>query len=191
MGEREKNEISRLYDLIEDLDTAMMTTRRADGKLVSRPMANQDWASGADLWFVTEKDSDKVREIQADPNINLAYYKDRTREWVSVTGTARIVEDRSKIRVLYKPDWKAWFSEDGLPDDKRAGTPEDPRMVLIGVRAELATWMTVNKPQPLVLLDLVKGMVTGKEPNIGDVHSVDLGSTGGAPPRKGPPERSS
>jgi len=187
MGEREKNEISRLYDLIEDLDTAMMTTRRADGKLVSRPMANQDWASGADLWFVTEKDSDKVREIQADPNVNLAYYKDRTREWVSVTGTARIVDDRSKIRVLYKPDWKAWFSEDGLPEDKRAGTAEDPRMVLIGVRAELATWMTVNKPQPLVLLDLVKGMVTGKEPNIGDVHSVDLGSTGGSAPRKGPP----
>jgi len=191
MGEREKNEISRLYDLIEDLDTAMMTTRRPDGKLVSRPMANQDWASGADLWFVTEKDSDKVREIQADPNVNLAYYKDRTREWVSVTGTARIVDDRAKIRVLYKPDWKAWFSEEGLPHDKRAGTPEDPRMVLIGVRAELATWMTVNKPQPLVLLDLIKGMMTGKEPNIGDVHSVDLGSTGGAPPRKGPPGTSS
>ena len=108
-----------------------------------------------------------------------------------MTGTARIVDDRAKIRVLYKPDWKAWFSEDGLPDDKRAGTPDDPRMVLIGVRAELATWMTVNKPQPLILLDLVKGMVTGKEPNIGDVHSVDLSSTGGAPPRKGPPETGS
>ncbi len=29
------------YRLIEDIDTAMFTTRRRDGRLVSRPMANQ------------------------------------------------------------------------------------------------------------------------------------------------------
>jgi general stress protein 26 len=28
-----------LYTLIEDIETAMLTTRRADGHLVSRPMA--------------------------------------------------------------------------------------------------------------------------------------------------------
>ena len=172
MAER-KSEIEQLYGLIEDLDTAMLTTRREDGKLVSRPMANQERAAGADLWFVTEKGSEKIREIRHDPHVNLSYYKDRTREWVSVAGTARIVEDRAKIRELYKPDWKIWFAEEGLPGDKRAGTAEDPRMVLIGVQAELATWMTLNKPQPLVLLEMVKGAVTGKDPNIGDMHHAE------------------
>ena len=169
----QKSQIEQLYGLIEDLDTAMLTTRREDGRLVSRPMANQERVGGADLWFVTEKDSDKVREIRHDPNVNLAYYKDRTREWVSVAGTASIVEDRAKIRELYKPDWKIWFAQDGLPGDERAGTADDPRMVLIGVRAEVATWMTLNKPQPLVLLEIVKGAVTGKDPNLGDMHHAE------------------
>jgi len=168
-----ESEIEQLYGLIKDLDTAMLTTRREDGKLVSRPMANQDRAEGADLWFVTEKESDKIREIRHDPNVNLAYYKDRTREWVSVAGTARIVEDRAKIRELYKPDWKIWFAEEGLPGDKRAGTADDPRMVLIGVRAEVATWMALNKPQPLVLLEMARGAVTGKDPDIGDMHHAE------------------
>jgi len=43
-------ELQKFYDLIEDLDTAMMTTRRSDGHLRSRAMANQKQASGADLW---------------------------------------------------------------------------------------------------------------------------------------------
>ncbi|HEY6146640.1 MAG TPA: pyridoxamine 5'-phosphate oxidase family protein [Thermoanaerobaculia bacterium] len=183
----QNTEIEKLYGLIEDLDTAMLTTRREDGRLVSRPMANQSRAAGADLWFVTEKTSDKVHEIANDPHVNLAYYKDRTREWVSVAGTARLVEDRAKIRELYRPDWKIWFSKDGLPGDERAGTAEDPRMVLIGVRAELATWMTVNKPQPLVLLEIVKGAVTGKEPRLGDMHHAE-GAALHSGPRK--PEKS-
>jgi general stress protein 26 len=45
--------LEKLHDLIDDIETAMFTTRRADGRLVSRPMATQKRASGADLWFVT------------------------------------------------------------------------------------------------------------------------------------------
>ncbi|MDB4870708.1 MAG: pyridoxamine 5-phosphate oxidase-related FMN-binding protein, partial [Gemmatimonadales bacterium] len=45
--------IDELYDLIEGIETAMFTTRRADGLLVSRPMATQERIEGADLFFVT------------------------------------------------------------------------------------------------------------------------------------------
>ena len=38
-----------LYELIDGIDTVMMTTRRPDGQLVSRAMATQDPADGADL----------------------------------------------------------------------------------------------------------------------------------------------
>lgn len=37
-----------------------MTTRRADGHLVSRPMALQKKEPGADFWFVTARDDAKV-----------------------------------------------------------------------------------------------------------------------------------
>ena len=48
-------------------------------------MANQKRAAGADLWFVTAEGAGKLRDIEADPHVNLSYYKDRTREWISVS----------------------------------------------------------------------------------------------------------
>src|SRR3954468_21540943 len=94
---RMRKELKKLYEMIEELDTAMLTTRRADGHLVSRAMANQKHAPGADLWFVTTEASGKLDDLAADPHINLAYYKDRTREWVSVAGLAKVSRDRDTI----------------------------------------------------------------------------------------------
>ena len=45
-------QLDELYDLIQQIKTAMFTTRRADGRLVSRPMATQKRDPIADLWFV-------------------------------------------------------------------------------------------------------------------------------------------
>ncbi len=73
--------------------------------------------------------------------MNLAYYNNKSREWVSVSGTARIVTDRDLIRTLYKPDWKAWFGDEG---GDRNGGPNDPRLVLIEVEAHEVTYLKSN-----------------------------------------------
>jgi general stress protein 26 len=164
-----KTELEQLYGLIEDIDTAMMTTRRRDGHLRSRAMANQKQAAGADLWFVTADDSAKIADLTHDPHLNLSYYRDSNREWVSVSGVATISQDRAKIRELYQPDWKVWFAEDG---DPRHGTPDDPRMALIGVTVHAAEFLEVNKPRPLLLFEFVKGWLKGEEPDIGEMHEL-------------------
>ena len=168
--ERKRGSREELWELVDGIETAMMTTRRRDGMLVSRPMATQKRASGADFWFVT-LDGPKVREIEGDPKVNLSYYRDRTREWVSVSGVAEISKDRVKIRELYAPDWKVWFPDEG---GKKDGGPEDPRMVLIGVHARSAQYMTVDKPQPVVFFEFLKGMVTGKAPEFGEVKKISM-----------------
>lgn len=164
-----EEKLQRLYDLIDEIETAMFTTRRPDGHLVSRPMAVQKRAAGADLWFVTMRGSHKLDEIANDDHVNLSFYKDRTREWVSASGRARIVEDRAKIRELYAPDWRAWFGDEGGAND---GSPDDPRMILVGVDIDMAMFMEVNKPQPIVLFEVVKGMITGKAPDVGKVERI-------------------
>lgn len=161
--------MEKLHEQIEDMEIAMMTTRRADGHLESRAMATQRRAAGADLWFVSRDDTAKLRDIEADPHVNLAYYKDRTREWVSVSGLAKVSRDRAKIRELYAPDWKMWFGEEG---DPRHGTPDDPRIVLIGIDVHAAVFFEMDKPQPVVLFELVKGWVTGEEPDLGETHRI-------------------
>ena len=168
-----KKELTDLYKMIDELDTAMLTTRRRDGHMVSRAMANQTHAPGADLWFVTMDGAGKLNDLAADPHVNLAYYKDRTREWVSVAGLAKVSRDRAIIRQLYAPDWKIWFAEQG---DPRHGTPDDPRMVLIGVDVHSAVYLEVNKPQPVVLFEIAKGWITGTEPEIGEMNTVEPGA---------------
>lgn len=54
-------------------------------------------------------------------------------------------------------------------------------MVLIGVNVQSAVYMKVDKPRPLVLFEVVEGVITKRAPDIGDVHHVsggDLPATG-------------
>ena len=157
-----KPELKQLYEMVEEVEVAMMTTRRPDGHLESRPMATQKRASGADLWFVAAEGSGKTRDIAADPHVNLAYYKDRTREWVSVSGIATLSRDRGTIHEL--------FADEG---DPRHGTPDDPRLVLIGVDVHAASFLELDRPQPVVLFEVVKGWVTGDTPDVGEVQRVE------------------
>ncbi len=161
-----------LYDLIEGMEIAMFTTRRPDGQLVSRPMATQTQAEGTDLWFVTDVESHKLDELDNDPHVNLAYYRDRTREWVSVSGTATITQDRRLIHELYRPDWKAWFGDEG---GKRDGGPDDPRLTLIFVDADSVVYMKNDKPRPVILFQVLKGMVTGSRVDVGEVRHIGGG----------------
>jgi general stress protein 26 len=159
--------LEELYELIDGIDTVMMTTRRPDGQLVSRAMATQDRADGADLWFVTDTSSDKLDELAADPHVNLSYFRERTREWVSVSGTARISRDRAKIEELWAPDWRMWFGDEG---GERNGKPGDPRMALIAVDAETVVYTKKEKSTPVVLFEMARGMITGNPPD--DTYSV-------------------
>jgi general stress protein 26 len=163
------SDLERFYGLVEDLDVAMMTTRRADGHLRSRAMANQERASGADLWFVAAEDSNKIADLANDPHLNLSYYRDSKAEWVSVSGTAEVTRDRAKIDELYKPDWKMWFNENG---DERSGTKDDPRIVLIGVTIHAAEFLEIDKPMPVLLFELAKGFVTGTQPDIEETQKL-------------------
>ena len=164
-----KPELDKFYRLIDEIEIAMLTTRRPDGHLESRAMANQKRAAGADLWFVTGERSDKLRDIAHDPHVNLAYYKAGSYEWVSASGIATLSRDRAKIGELYAPDWKAWFGQEG---DPRHGTADDPRIVLIGVRVHAAVFLEVNKPKPVVLFELAKGWLTGARVEAGETHEL-------------------
>ena len=164
-----ENTLQTFYDLVDDIEIAMMTTRRRDGHLRSRAMANQKRAPGADLWFVTATGAAKLDDIANDPHVNLAYYKESSREWISVSGMATVSRDRETIRQLYAPDWRMWFGAEG---DPRHGTADDPRIVLVGIRVHAAEFLEVNKPKPVVLFELVKGWLTGSEPELGEMHEL-------------------
>jgi len=160
----QEKKVEDFYDLIDGIEIAMLTTRLGDGALVSRPMATQKRREGVDLWFVTSTETHKVEEIEREPHINLGYYKDA--EWVSVSGRATLVRDRALIRQLYQPDWRAWFGDEG---GERDGGPDDPRLVLIVVKVESATYFKRTQSRPVMWLNVMKSVITGDPPDIGEV----------------------
>jgi general stress protein 26 len=164
-----EKKLDDLYKLIDGIETAMFTTRRQDGSLVSRAMQTQRRTAGIDLWFMTNWNAEKLDEIALDPHVNLSYYRDRTREWVSVSGRAIISRDRNLIRGLYQPDWKAWLGDEGGAND---GSAEDPRIALILVTADSVTYSKKDRPMPVVLFNLVKGMITGEPPKVADLREL-------------------
>ena len=152
------------------IQVAMFTTRRQDGRLVSRPMATQTQAEGADLWFVTDRETHKHRRSRARPSRSTWPTTATAAASGSRSAVSRgNVNDRKLIRDLYRPDWKMWFGDEG---GERNGGPDDPRLALIMVEVESVTYMKVDKPKPVVLFELAKGFLTGTQPEIADVREV-------------------
>ena len=154
-----EKKLDDLYKLIDGIETAMITTRRADGHLVSRAMQTQRRTTGTDLWFMTNAESEKFEEIAQRP----------ARQRLVLQGShARVGQrerprdprrDRDLIDSLYKPDWKAWLGDTG--DGKRDGGPHDPRIALILVEADSVVYSKNDRPTPIVLFQIVKAMITG------------------------------
>jgi general stress protein 26 len=165
-----EKKLDDLYTLIDGIEVAQFTTRRADGHLVSRPMQVQRRTAGADLWFMTNGESHKLEELATDPHVNCAFYKDRTREWVSVSGTAVLSRDKRLIHDLYQPDWRAWLGDEG---GERDGGPDDPRITLVLIDAHSVIYSKKDRPAPVQLFELAKGIVTGSTPKMSDVRSLD------------------
>ena len=167
-----EKKLEELDRLIEGIETAMFTTRRQDGHLVSRPMATQERIKEADIWFVTDGDTNKLDELALDPHVCCSYYNNKTREWVSVSGIARISRDRKRIKALYKPDWKIWFGDEG---GARDGSADDPRLTLIFVDADSVVYMKNDKSRPVILWEVLKGIVTKSQPDLGETRHISGG----------------
>ena len=116
----------KIAKLIKDIDICMFVTR-ADGAVRGRPMSNNGKVEfDGDSWFFSYRDTPKVEEIEADPNVQLAYIATEKGTWISVEGTAQVVEDDARKRKLWDKQLEAWF-KDG---------PEDDNVVLLKVSAE-------------------------------------------------------
>lgn len=101
----------KITDLVSRADSAMLTTMATDGTHVSRPMAVQESEFDGDLWFFTDTDSDKVRQIEANPQVNVSLANEKKNEWTSFSGAAVIVHDRQKIEELWSKPLETWFPD--------------------------------------------------------------------------------
>jgi general stress protein 26 len=159
-GQQEQQQ--KVRDLIKDTGTAMLTSVDPDGRLVSKPMATQDVDFDGEVWFIAERHSEKVRNLQHDPRVNVAYASNDA--WVSLSGSAEVVDDEAKLAELWNTFTDAWLE----------GGPENPENILIKVTGESAEYWDTPGGKVTQVANLVKAKVTGRRFE-GDNESVDLG----------------
>lgn len=153
---------AKVQELIKDIRTCMLSTVGADGTIVSRPMAAQTVEFDGDLWFFAARDSAKAQEIERNPRVNAAFAGSSS--WVSVAGTAQLVDDAAKVRELWNPVVEAWF-----PDG-----PDDPDVVLVRVDADTAEYWDSPGGRVASVISLVKSKVTGEPYDGGENETVRL-----------------
>jgi len=158
-----RHERELLWKLIKDIRFAMFTTRHDDGHLHSRPMTTQNPGLDADesLWFFMSKKGDPVEELKADPIVNVVYADPSKDTYVSISGSAAMIEDAAKKEQLWSKLAAAWFP----------GGPGDPDLALVQVRIAHAHYWDVKESKLVQLFAMAKAAVTGKPP-------VDLGEHG-------------
>ena len=160
-----RKSIRQIADLLEKIDTAMLTTVGPDGFLVSRPLSTRASSfDGKRVWFFTEADSPKVAEIARHPKVNLAYASSDRNTYVSLAGTAEVNRDRRRITRLWNDAMKAFF-----PNGK-----DDPNLVLLEVQVRSIEYW--DGPGSLIgqLVGFVVARVTGKEEHMGDNRLIDM-----------------
>lgn len=133
-----KERSEKVIKMLGDHKTTMLVTRDKQGGLVSRPMTTQKPEFDGDVWFFVSSDADVIDEIEADPEVNIAYSQKDT-NFVSLSGKASMVDDDRKKKELWYPELKKWF--DGAE-------PEDPKVRLIKVEIDTARyWDMSGKPK--------------------------------------------
>lgn len=156
--------IKKLGQLIKDIKFAMFTTVDFDGNIYSRPMATQQVEFDGDLWFFSGRSSAKIRSIEKDQHVNVSFSHPEDHRYISISGRAEIVSDRSKMPELWSPAYKAWFPE-GL---------EDPDLILIKVQVDSAEYWDSPSNMIVRLVGFAKSIVGGGQYSMGDHHKVQL-----------------
>ena len=150
-------DLHKLAELIDDIGVAMLTTRAADGSMVSRPLETLKLDANGELIFFTAANSHKVAELTDDHEVNLAYAHPGEHRYVSVRGRARMDRDADTINELWSPAQKVFF-----PDGK-----DDPNLMVLRVQVRDASyWEAGNFVERA--LDLARGMISDAPGDIGE-----------------------
>lgn len=151
----EESDRRKIWDLIKEARSALLVTIAPDGSLDSRPMGCLQKEFDGTLWFLTFLHSEKTNEIRNDDNVLVSYSRTSAFEYVSISGRARVVDDRRKMKELWTEGLRVWFPKG----------PDDPELALIAIDVETAKYWTDAASVLTYAWAYVKARTTGESPS--------------------------
>jgi general stress protein 26 len=161
MADDNARNVDRTWELMKKIGFAMLVTQDGD-KIRSRPMSAYPEREENAIYFLTDARHHKDQEISRSTNVNLAFADAGSQKYVSVTGSAAVSNDRTKIRELFSTAAKAWWS-----------SADDPNIrVLKVVPDDAEFWDTPGSVVSYV--KMAAAAVTGTRPDIGTNRKVAM-----------------
>jgi general stress protein 26 len=104
--------VKRVKDMADDAETCFFCTAGATGETNGvRPMSVRETDDAGSLWFLSANDSHKNHELAANPAVKLYFQVGAHAGFLELEGNAEIMQDRTRIKDLWNPLLKAWFTE--------------------------------------------------------------------------------
>ena len=151
--------IKKMQDLAKASNACMFHTSVKSGELHVRPMATQDVDDAGTFWFISSTESNKNREIQADPAVIITYQNNSKYEYLAIHGTAQIHKDKALIEKYWTDFAKAWFEG-----------KDDPRVSIISVKPNDGYYWDTKDGKLVSMLKAVFSAVTGSKNDDGGIE---------------------
>ena len=159
-------QMDTIQAMVKDIKYTMMTTRNGENHLHSCPMNTTETSIGAkEIWFIGHKPSETVDNIKQNPEVNLAYVTQESDKYLSISGTAELVEDEEKLNELWSVMYNAYFEQG----------KEDPMVQLIKVVPHGAEyWANGNAIASAVKMAAAALTDNAVEKSLGENFSIKL-----------------
>ena len=120
-----KTAVDKIKEVVDKAQTCFFCTGQAMGPSSgTRPMNVRKVDDDGNLWFLSADDSHKNSEVEQDRQVNLYFQASPHSGFLHLQGTATISRDKEKIKELWEPVIKTWFT----------GGVDDPRITVISVK---------------------------------------------------------
>jgi len=148
-----KDAIEKLKELSGKAKTCFFCTKSLNGiPFAVRPMSVQKLDDDGNFWFLSAKDSHKNSEIEMSSSVQLLFQGSAHSDFLSVSGLATISTDKEKIKELWEPLVKTWFTE-GV---------NDPRITVIKVEPIDGYYWDNKHGNMIALIKMATGAALGK-----------------------------
>ncbi len=152
---------ARVWDLIEKISFCMLATWNGT-ELRSRPMDARPRRKENAIYFLTDSRHLKDDEIARYPKLNLAFADTDAMKYVSLSGAAKVTNDRAKIKELWEPTAKAWWDSSDNPNIRLVTvTPIDAEF-----------WDSPGKT--ISMVKMLIAAATGNKPDLGENRKVAM-----------------
>lgn len=115
------------------------------------------------IWFLTAIDSEKVEEIAHDDHVNVTYVDPSSNKFVSICGSASIIDDQAKREEMWTPMAKIWFTG-----------PDDPNLAVMRVEIRGAEYWNAPQRAMITMFNNLDIPYTGEVADLGENRQMRL-----------------